>query len=310
MDAKEIIDKLINNIEKVIVGKTEAVELCLSALISRGHVLIEDVPGLGKTMLARSLALSINADFKRIQFTPDILPSDITGVSVYDQKTQEFLPRKGPIFSNVVLADEINRTTPRTQSGLLECMQEGKVTIDGVSYRLPDPFFVIATENPIEFQGTYPLPEAQMDRFLLCINIGYPSAEQENIVVERQVKNHPIDNIESVVELEQIKFLQQQVTTIHISKEIMNYITSVVRATRSHPDVMLGASPRGSLALMQSSRSIALINGRDFVVPEDVKKMSYYTLAHRLVLKTEAQVEGVTKNKVIDEVLRSVNVPL
>ncbi len=310
MEPKEIISKLIANIEKVIVGKTEAVELCLVALISRGHILIEDVPGLGKTMLARSIALSINAEFKRLQFTPDILPSDITGVSIYNQKTQEFEPRPGPIFANIVLADEINRTTPRTQSGLLECMQEGRVTIDGVSYPVPDPFFVMATENPIEFQGTYPLPEAQMDRFLLCISMGYPTAEQENVIIERQVKNHPIENIGSVVDVEQIKLLQEKVTTSHISKEIMGFITAIVRATRLHPEIMLGASPRGSLALMQSSRAIALIHGRDFVTPDDVKKMAYFTLGHRIVLKTEAQVEGVTKEKVITEVLRSIAVPL
>ena len=310
METKEIISKLINNIEKVIVGKREAIELCLATLISRGHILIDDVPGLGKTMLARAIALSINADFKRVQFTPDILPSDITGVSIYNQKTQEFEPRPGPIFANIVLADEINRTTPRTQSGLLECMQEGKVTIDGVSYPVPDPFFVIATENPIEFQGTYPLPEAQMDRFLLCISIGYPGAEEEKMIVERQVKNHPIENVQNVVDLAQIKLLQEKVTTVHISPEIMGFITSIVRATRVHPEILLGASPRGSLALMQASRAIALINGRNFVIPDDIKSMSFFTLGHRIVLKTEAQVEGVTKQKVITEVLRSVAVPL
>lgn len=309
MEPKEIISKLIENIEKVIVGKREVVELCLVALISRGHILIEDVPGLGKTMLARAIAMSINADFKRLQFTPDILPSDITGISIYNQKTMEFEPRLGPIFSNIILADEINRTTPRTQSGLLECMQEGRVTIDGISYPVPDPFFVIATENPIEFQGTYPLPEAQMDRFLLCISIGYPSAEQENIIVERQVKNHPIESIKSVVDLEQIKSLQEKVTTTHISSEIMTFITTIVRATRTHPEISLGASPRGSLALMQASRAIALINGRDFVTPDDIKRMAFFTLGHRIALKTEAQVEGITKDKVITEVLRSVPVP-
>lgn len=310
MESKEIISKLIANIEKVIVGKREAVELCLATLISRGHILIEDVPGLGKTMLARAIALSINAEFKRLQFTPDILPSDITGVSIFNQKTQEFEPRPGPIFANIVLADEINRTTPRTQSGLLECMQEGKVTIDGVSYPVPDPFFVIATENPIEFQGTYPLPEAQMDRFLMCISIGYPSAEQENRIVARQVKNHPIEDIKSVVDLGQIKLLQEKATTVHISPEIMSFITTIVRATRMHPEILLGASPRGSLALMQASRAIALIDGRDFVIPDDVKKMAFFTLGHRIVLKTESQVEGVTKQKVITDVLRSVAVPL
>lgn len=310
MEPKEIAEKLLANIEKVIVGKEEPVKLCLAALISKGHVLIEDVPGLGKTMLARSIAKSINAEFKRVQFTPDILPSDITGVSVYNQKTQEFEARIGPIFSNIVLADEINRTTPRTQSGLLECMQESRVTIDGQSYNLPQPFFVMATQNPIEFHGTYPLPEAQMDRFLMQINMGYPQEKDEILILDKQRKEHPIEKISSVSSLEEIVSLQEKATSVHLSEDMVKFITSIVRSTRSHPEVLLGASPRGSLALMQTSRAFALIEGRDFVMPDDIKKMARYTLAHRIVLKTEAQVEGRTKEQIIEEVLRSVVVPL
>ncbi|MBI4845168.1 MAG: MoxR family ATPase [Candidatus Omnitrophica bacterium] len=310
METKAIITGLINNIEKVIVGKRNVVKLCLAAIISKGHILIEDVPGLGKTMLARAIATSIKGDFKRLQLTPDILPSDITGVSVFNQKTQEFEPKQGPIFANIVLADEINRTTPRTQSGLLECMQESRVTIDGVSYDLPKPFFVMATQNPIEFHGTYPLPEAQLDRFLMQIEVGYPSQEEEMMIVDQQLKCHPIQTVNSVTDLESISMLQDKVSTVYISKDIIRYITNIVRATRLHPDVLLGASPRGSLALMQTSRAIALIADRDFVTPDDVKNVVVYTLAHRIILKTEAQVEGKTKKKVIEEVLNSVNVPL
>ncbi|MBU4306029.1 MAG: MoxR family ATPase [Candidatus Omnitrophica bacterium] len=310
MEPKQIIASLINNIETVIVGKRDIIKLCLAALISKGHILIEDVPGLGKTMLARAIAKSINADFRRLQFTPDLLPSDITGVSVYNQKTQEFEPRQGPIFANIVLADEINRTTPRTQSGLLECMQESRVTIDGVSYSLPQPFFVMATQNPIEFHGTYPLPEAQMDRFLMQIGVGYPSQEGEAMILNKQLKGHPIEKINSVATLEQVIALQEKAMTVHISKDLIEFITNIVRATRLHPDVSLGSSPRGSLALMQVSRAMSLLEGRDFVTPDDIKNMSFYALGHRIVLKTEAQVEGRTKKKVIEEVLRSVVVPL
>ncbi len=310
MDSRETVRKLIDNIEQVIVGKREPIKMCLAALLSRGHCLIEDVPGLGKTMLARALSCSISAKFHRIQFTPDLLPSDVTGVSVYNQKTGEFEPRTGPIFANIVLADEINRTTPRTQAGLLESMQESRVTIDGVSYDLPDPFFVMATENPLEFHGTYPLPEAQLDRFLIQISMGYPGREEEAKIVKQQMKGHPINKISPVIDLDGVLFLREQAEQVHVSDTLVGYITEIVRATRLHPDIRLGTSPRGSLALMQICRSIAFLEGRDFILPEDVKKMAPFVLPHRIVLKNEAQVEGKDKKQVIQEVLHQVPVPL
>ena len=310
MDPHEIIAQLVQNIERVIVGKTTAIKLCLAALLSQGHILIEDVPGLGKTMLARALAASISGTFRRIQFTPDLLPSDVTGVSIYNQKTQEFEPRTGPVFSHIVLADEINRTTPRTQSGLLEAMQEGRVTIDGVTYKLPQPFFVMATQNPIEFHGTYPLPEAQLDRFLLKINIGYPSEQAETAILERQLKGQPIDQLEPVTDLAQILHLQRLVTDIYVSPDVLNFITKVVRCTRSHPDIALGASPRGSLALTNVGRAVALLEHRDYVMPEDIKFLSPFVLSHRILLKAESEVEGKLREQVISEILHSVAVPM
>jgi len=310
MDPHEIIAQLVQNIERVIVGKTTAIKLCLAALLSQGHILIEDVPGLGKTMLARALAASISGTFRRIQFTPDLLPSDVTGVSIYNQKTQEFEPRTGPVFSHIVLADEINRTTPRTQSGLLEAMQEGRVTIDGVTYKLPQPFFVMATQNPIEFHGTYPLPEAQLDRFLLKINIGYPSEQAETAILERQLKGQPIDQLEPVTDLAQILHLQRLVTDIYVSPDVLNFITKVVRLTRSHPDIALGASPRGSLALTNVGRAVALLEHRDYVMPEDIKFLAPFVLSHRILLKAEAEVEGKLREQVISEILHSVAVPM
>ena len=310
MDPHEIIAQLVQNIERVIVGKTTAIKLCLAALLSQGHILIEDVPGLGKTMLARALAASISGTFRRIQFTPDLLPSDVTGVSIYNQKTQEFEPRTGPVFSHIVLADEINRTTPRTQSGLLEAMQEGRVTIDGVTYKLPQPFFVMATQNPIEFHGTYPLPEAQLDRFLLKINIGYPSEQAETAILERQLKGQPIDQLEPVTDLAQILHLQRLVTDIYVSPDVLNFITKVVRLTRSHPDIALGASPRGSLALTNVGRAVALLEHRDYVMPEDIKFLAPFVLSHRILLKAESEVEGKLREQVISEILHSVAVPM
>ena len=302
----DLIQRLVDNIERVIVGKREAIELLLVGMLGEGHVLIEDIPGLGKTMLARSLALSLHGDFKRIQFTPDLLPSDITGVSLFNQKTQEFEFRPGPVFANIVLADEINRTTPRTQSALLECMQEARVTADGIVRVLPRPFFVVATENPIEFQGTYPLPEAQIDRFLMKLDIGYPGKQQEEEIIKRQFKRHPIEDLQPAVEQDEIIRLQEAVREIFLKDELVTYIVELVTATRKHADVKLGVSPRGSIALMHAARALALIFGRDFVIPSDIKRLAYPVLGHRILLQPTAGIKGLTPKDVITQLLSTV----
>ena len=279
--AQALAEKIIDNIEKVLVGKREAVELAVIALISQGHLLIEDAPGVGKTMLARSLAKSIHCNFKRIQFTPDMLPGDITGVTVYNQKIGDFEFRPGPIMAQVVLADEINRATPKVQSALLEAMAEGQITVDGVTHQMPSPFHVLATQSPVEYEGTFPLPEAQLDRFLLRINIGYPSPDEEIAVIERQQFVHPIEEIEPVVAAEDILMLQETVKKIYVDNLIKHYIVALVDATRHHPAIYLGASPRGSLALFRTAQARALLDGRDYVLPDDVKSLAESTLAHR-----------------------------
>ena len=307
----DIPQKLIDNISKVIVGKLEVIQLVVAGLLSNGHILLEDVPGLGKTMLSRSLAKSIAANFKRIQFTPDLLPSDVTGVSIYNQKNQEFEFKKGPIFANIVLADEINRTTPRTQSALLEAMQEFKVTIDGESRELPRPFFVIATQNPIEFHGTYPLPESQVDRFLMQLDVGYPSDKEETDILTRNLKESPLERLQSVVKIEEIIELQNVVSVVHIENKIYDYIVKIVSTTRNLPgDIKLGASPRASLALMRSARALAFLDKRDYVIPDDVKRLAYPVLRHRLMLQPRSIVRGLTTKDIVSHLLKKVVAPV
>jgi len=301
-------EKIIDNVEKVIVGKRPVIEMTLVALLSQGHSLVEDVPGVGKTMLARSIARSIGCTFKRVQFTPDLLPSDVTGVSIYNQKTQEFEFRPGPIMANIVLADEINRATPKTQSALLESMEEHQITVDGVTYVLPRPFIVLATQNPIEYEGTFPLPEAQLDRFLMRISLGYPSTMDELEILDRQRLRHPIEELEQAVSLDTLLDMQESIKVIHLAQEIKEYITALVKATREHESVYLGSSPRGSLGLYRTCQARAAIQGRDYVLPDDVKALAKSILAHRLIISPAARIRGVTAKMVVEDLLRLVPV--
>jgi MoxR-like ATPase len=299
-------DRVIANVERVIVGKHNEVRLALVALLCRGHLLIEDVPGTGKTVLAKAIAKSLGCSFRRIQFTPDLLPSDVTGLSIYNQKTQEFEFRPGPIMAQVVLADEINRATPKTQSSLLECMEERQATIDGTTYRMPDPFLVIATQNPIEYEGTFALPEAQLDRFMLRLRLGYPQPIEEIVILDEQKRRHPIDELEEVCDVDELRQLQGAVREIYVDSAISDYIVRLVNATRTHPDVYLGASPRGSIALYRAGQALAALLGRDYVIPDDVKALAEPALAHRLIIKTAASVHDVQAGHVIRELLETV----
>jgi MoxR-like ATPase len=304
-----IADQLIENVERVIIGKRDAIELIIVGLLSQGHILIEDVPGVGKTMLARSLAKSLGCSFSRIQFTPDMLPSDVTGVSVFNQKTREFEFRPGPVMAQVVLTDEINRATPKTQAALLEAMQELQVTVDGVTHPLPEPFLVLGTQNPIEYEGTFPLPEAQLDRFLMRIRLGYPKPEAEIAILDSQRYTHPVTQIEQVVPSEALLTAQETLRDVYLDTLVKKYIVDMVEQTRHHPDIYLGASPRGSLALYRTSQAWAAIQRRDYVLPDDIKHLAIPTLAHRLIVSPAARLKDVTGETVMREILDSLPVP-
>ncbi len=301
--------RVMENVERVIVGKHDAVRLALVAVLCRGHILIEDVPGVGKTVLTKSIARSIGCTFKRIQFTPDLLPSDITGISMFNQGTREFEYRPGPIVSQFVLADEINRATPKAQSALLEAMEEQQVTVDGITHTLPDPFVVMATQNPIEYEGTFPLPEAQLDRFMLNISLGYPAPADEVLILDRQQRSHPFDTLGQILSAAELTAVQRQVREVRVSNEMREYIVALVTASRSHQHVYLGASPRGSLALFHAAQALAAIQGRDFVLPDDVKALVKPALSHRLIIAPAARVRGITPGAVLDEVISMVPVP-
>ncbi|MFA4015981.1 MAG: hypothetical protein RUDDFDWM_001082 [Candidatus Fervidibacterota bacterium] len=308
--AVERIQRFINEVEKVIVGKRRTIKLITATLLSCGHTLIEDIPGVGKTTLAKAMARASGCEFKRIQCTPDLLPSDITGTSVYNQKTGDFSFRPGPIFAHFVLVDEINRATPRTQASLLECMEEFQVTVDGVTYSLPRPFFLIATENPIEQRGTYPLPESQKDRFLTRVHMGYPEHEEEVDVLKRQEHGHPIENVEAVLSPEEIVELQKFTLRVHVADALREYIVTIVEMTRRHQEALLGASPRGSIGLMRMSQAWALMHGRNYVLPDDIKELAVPVLSHRLILHHSATLKGITQTQIIESVIHSVPVPI
>ncbi len=308
-DPRILAERILANVERVIIGKREAVRLALIALMCQGHVLIEDVPGVGKTILARSLAKSTGCSFRRIQFTPDLLPTDVTGVSIYNQKTGDFEFRQGPIMAQVVLADEINRATPKTQSALLESMEERQATVDGVTYPLPRPFMVLATQNPIEYEGTFPLPEAELDRFLLRVHLGYPSQTDEVLMMEAQQIAHPLESLEQVSDPNEILNIQRAVREVYVDPLIKQYITAVVGHTRDHESAYLGASPRGSLALYRACQAEALLDGRDFVTPDAVKELAYPALGHRIIISPGARVKDVHPRDIVESCLQRVPVP-
>ncbi|MDI7274578.1 MAG: MoxR family ATPase [Anaerolineae bacterium] len=310
MDTKHLADRVLANVGRVIVGKADVVELALVAMLCEGHLLIEDVPGIGKTTLARALAASLGCTFRRIQFTPDLLPSDVTGISYFNQKRQEFEFRAGPVMAQVVLADEINRATPRTQSALLEAMQERQVTIDGETHLLPRPFLVLATQNPIELEGTFPLPEAQIDRFLLRIRLGYPSEEEENDLLLRFERSDPLLELEPVTAPEQVLAAQQEIRAVRVEPSVRGYLVRMARATREHPAVELGASPRGTLALYRACQARAALRGRDFVVPDDAKALAPVVLTHRLVISPQTRLRGRRPEEVLQEIVDTVPVPV
>ncbi len=306
----EVAARVRENIQKVIVGRDEVINLALVAIFCEGHILIEDVPGIGKTTLAKSIAVSLGCTFRRIQFTPDLLPSDVTGISFFNQKTQEFEFRPGPVMSQVVLADEINRATPRTQSAMLEAMQERQITVDGVTYFLPRPFLVMATQNPIELEGTFPLPEAQVDRFLVKLPIGYPTKEEEHAILLRFEREDPLDELEPVITPDELVAIQRQVREVRVEESVRGYIVDVVRATRSHKDVQLGVSPRGTLSLYKCAQALAAIRGRKYVLPDDVKLLAPYVLTHRILISPATRLRGRRLADVLMDVIETVPVPV
>ncbi len=309
MDVHRLITTISNNIENILVGKRKSIQLALIAVLSRGHILIEDVPGIGKTTLVTALAQSLGCSFRRIQFTPDVMPSDVTGFSMLDVKTGEFKFKPGAIMSQIVLADEINRTSPKTQSALLEVMQEGQVTVDGETYKVPSPFLVLATQNPVDYIGTYPLPEAQMDRFLIKITMGYPSVEEEVQVLERHSSDIRAPKLSAVTSAEEVVRMQEFVPKIYCSPAIFEYVSLLAARTRQDPELALGVSPRGSLGLTHASRALALLSGREFVIPDDVKALAEPVLAHRIILHPEAKMKKITPGQAIARILSSVPVP-
>jgi MoxR-like ATPase len=309
-DVAALAGKLLANMEKVILGKRPQLTLALAAYLCEGHVLLEDVPGVAKTMLARALAVSVGCSFKRLQCTPDLLPTDVTGVSIYNQKTSEFEFRPGPLFTQTLLTDEINRATPRTQSALLEAMAERRATVDGKTYTLKPPFFVIATQNPVDQEGTFPLPEAQLDRFLIRLSLGYPTIDEETKMLSRMQKAHPIDSLSAVANAEEIVGAQAEIREVHVDDKVRTYILQIVHGTRDHEDVLLGGSPRASIALFRTSQAMAAVGGRDFVLPDDVKRMALPVLAHRVILKPESRLRKRTSHLVVQDVVADTKVPV
>ena len=306
---KEFSERVISHLEKVIVGKRATLEQVVIGLLCQGHLLIEDVPGVGKTMVARSLARTLGGTFRRIQFTPDMLPSDVTGVSIFNQNSREFEFRPGPIMGQIVLADEINRATPKTQSALLEAMEEHQISVDGITHLLPVPFMVLATQNPIEYEGTFPLPEAQLDRFLMRIRLGYPSMYEEINIMEQQQIRHPIETLESIISVEEVIAMQNGVKEIYVSQAIKRYIVELTRATRESPDIYLGASPRGSLGLFRTGQARAAIDGRDYVLPDDVKALAEFVLSHRIVVDPATRLKNISAETIVQEILKLLPVP-
>ncbi len=308
-DIRSVASRIIDNVATVIVGKRDAIELVVVAMLADGHILIEDVPGVGKTTLAKAISRSVGLSFKRVQFTPDLLPSDVTGVTIFNQKTREFEFRQGPVMAQIVLADEVNRATPKTQSALLEAMEERQITVDGTTYALPEPFLVLATQNPIEYEGTFPLPEAQLDRFLMRVNLGYPERQDELQVLATRQREQPIDDIQQIVTLEEVFTAQEAVKDVYVDPLVSNYIVDITRATREHADVYLGASPRGSLGLFRSGQALAAVAGRDYVVPDDVKRLAESVLSHRVIVSPAARIRSVDTRAIVAGIVDYVPVP-